>query len=514
MRKNGETRRKMKNKLGETRRNLKKNEAVTGMETPEEAGEKTARRRDKSPNNMGEIHVKSIRTGIDYQSGTGTLQMDMDVKNGLILGLEMTRGRVSTTAAKEELGEMIAYLQAHLIEVKKIEPTNNPHRYRIEYNAGGREGEKLEDVMQKINTYLSSDFVTLVISKMMGTTEAFLEHVRLREEKLKKELAKATKGKRGTYRMSGHLVDQRLKYTKAGVQRSIFDILEETTKDKIRRETAVPDAVVEGLRLTASETKVVDSLCKLLHETSQNKAPEERDYYAGNTGAVEMTKYGGAQATEPRLMFTYHELAREMKGGEAPSGKDIENAREVVAGLLSKKFLVTIKAYEVQLDKKGKKVKTERKVEEFRPLIRELKLTESEYVDDALKDTRKELVVALDPIFSYQINSKFILCPSDLTHRTMLAYGGHTISKPALNLRDYLMREKSNKRMHPEMLEENLYRMLAEKWMKEGRKGKVRQAFEKAVDTSMQLGLLKSWERTQGKTGENKIVFHLNMDWE
>ena len=493
---------------------MKKNEAVTGMETPEAAGEKTGRRRDKSPNNMGEIQAKSIRAGIDYQSGTGTLQMDMDVKNGLILGLEMTRERVSTPAAKEELGEMIAYLQAHLIEVKKIEPTSNPHRYRIEYNAGGREGEKLEDVMQKINTYLSSDFVTLVISKMMGTTEAFLEHVKLREEKLKKELAKATKGKRGTYRMSGHLVDQRLKYTKAGVQRSIFDILEEGTKDKIRRETAVPDAVVEGLRLTASETKVVDSLCKLLHESSQNKAPGERDYYAGNTGAVEMTKYGGAQATEPRLMFTYYELAREMKGGEAPSGKDIENAREVVAGLLSKKFLVTIKAYEVQLDKKGKKVKTERKVEEFRPLIRELKLTESEYVDDALKDTRKELVVALDPIFSYQIDSKFILCPSDLTHRTMLAYGGHTISKPALNLRDWLMREKSSKHKAPEMMEENLYRMLAEKSMKEGRKRKVRQAFEKAVETSMQLGLLKSWERTQGKTGENKIVFHLNMDWE
>ena len=50
--------------------------------------------------------------------------------------------------------------------------------------------------------------------------------------------------------------------------------------------------------------------------------------------------------------------------------------------------------------------------------------------------------------------------------------------------------------------------------MKEGRKKKVKEFTEKATDTVKALGLLLSYEITRGATGEEKVTFRINKDWE
>jgi hypothetical protein len=50
--------------------------------------------------------------------------------------------------------------------------------------------------------------------------------------------------------------------------------------------------------------------------------------------------------------------------------------------------------------------------------------------------------------------------------------------------------------------------------MRESRKKKVKEYTEKALETVKALGLLLSYEIKTSSTGEPKVVFQLNKDWE
>jgi hypothetical protein len=146
-------------------------------------------------------------------------------------------------------------------------------------------------------------------------------------EEVKKEEVKV-----GKYKVSGHLTDQKLKYnypkdTKG--QLSIFDSLQDATKKQIETvgET-IKSELVEGIKLSPSETKVIDCLCKLLHENSQTFEPKKEDYYSGNQG-LELVEFSGDKNTPaPKLAFTLYELTKEYKAGEYVGGKDIDNVKQ------------------------------------------------------------------------------------------------------------------------------------------------------------------------------------------
>lgn len=317
------------------------------------------------------------------------------------------------------------------------------------------------------------------------------------------------------FKRSGHLTDQLLKYTyPKDNQPSLFDTLQDGTKKDIEVAGA-PEVteIVEGIKLSPSETKIIDSLCKLLHEKSQTLDPKKDDYYTGNAG-YELEKYGGDQGETtqaPRLAFTLYELTKEYLGGEYVGGKDIENVKQVLIGLDNRRFLMSY--IETTLTKTGGRI--EKKIEDFRKLIHILKLTRTEFdKEDTELSKKEETIIMLNPIFRRQIDSKFILYPSDINKRTVIAYGSHMLSEIALRLRDYLMRELSSKRYTPEIKLDKLYYMLAEKWMKESRKKKVKEFTDKALETVKTLGLLLKYEIVMGASGEPKIVFTLNKDWE
>jgi len=50
--------------------------------------------------------------------------------------------------------------------------------------------------------------------------------------------------------------------------------------------------------------------------------------------------------------------------------------------------------------------------------------------------------------------------------------------------------------------------------MRESRKTKVKEYTEKALETVKTLGLIESYEIKTGATGEPKVIFTLNKDWE
>jgi hypothetical protein len=50
--------------------------------------------------------------------------------------------------------------------------------------------------------------------------------------------------------------------------------------------------------------------------------------------------------------------------------------------------------------------------------------------------------------------------------------------------------------------------------MRESRKKKVKEYTDKALETVIALGLLLSYEIKTGSTGEPKVIFKINKDWE
>lgn len=323
------------------------------------------------------------------------------------------------------------------------------------------------------------------------------------------------KGK-GKYKRSGHLQDQLLKYIyprDGSSQLSIFDSLQEETKKKIHEAKGIEvTEMVEGIRLSPSETKVVDSLCKLLHERSQTLDPKKKGYYSGNAGS-RLVSYGKEETLAPNLAFTLYELTSEYKGGDYVSGRDLENVAQVLRELDAKRFLMSY--VETYFEKEGgKNIQTVRKVEEFRRLIRIERLSETKYTEGVELSKKEVTVISLNPIFRHQIDSKFILYPNDITKRTTIAYGSHNVPEITLRLREYLMRELSAKHYTPKIGLERLYYVLAEKWMNESRKKKVKEYTEKALETVTALGLLVSYEMQTSHSGEPMVVFTLNKDWE
>lgn len=317
---------------------------------------------------------------------------------------------------------------------------------------------------------------------------------------------------KGKFKRSGHLTDQLLKYNYPkdnDKQLSIFDSLGDSTKLDIEETGVERTEIVEGIKLSPSETKLIDSLCKLLHEKSQTLDPKKDNYYTGNLPS-EITDYGLERTQAPKLAFTLYELTQEYKGEDIISGKDLENVRTVLTELDNRKFL--IKYTETTKGKGDTWIKKE--YEAYRKLIFVDKATLSYGVGDIESYKKSETIVLLNPIFRRQIDSKFILYPNDIQKRTAIAYGNDKISSISLKLRDYLMREHSSKRYTPEIGLDKLYYVLAEQWMKESRKKKVKEFTDKAIDTVKALGLLIDYKIKQGSTGEEKIIFNLNKDWE
>lgn len=318
----------------------------------------------------------------------------------------------------------------------------------------------------------------------------------------------------GKFKRSGHLQDQMLKYNyPKDTQLDLFSILKEETIEEIDVKKIERSEVVVGIKLTPSETKVIDCLCKLLHQNSQIEDSKKTDYYTGNRGGEKIQYDKENTAIAPRLGFTLYEFTKEYIGiDKKVGGKDIDNVTSILKGLSQKDFLIR---YTEETYQKGGE-KRIREIEVFNKIISLPKLKERTYSREGIELSKtEETLVILHPIFIRQIDSKFILYPNDINQRTILAYGSPNVSDITFKLRDYLIRELSSKHYSPEITLDRLYYRLHERWMKESRKGMVKKYTEKALKVVIDIGLLISYEIKPSKTtGEPKIVFKLNKDFE
>lgn len=330
------------------------------------------------------------------------------------------------------------------------------------------------------------------------------------------------KRKKEKFRQSGHLIDQTLKYRepKKNEQLTLFDLLSPETKEKIVESRI--EIKAEGIRLTPVEDKIIKAINKLLHEKSEHIDISSDAFYKGNASSNDLTLYGGnGQKARPAMLRLYPaELYKAYLDKEDYSGQDIKFIKKNLHELSQKKFLIV---YDRKRKVDGKNV-TDR-IEDFQNLIKIISyiegLSDSDLIkleagDLELREKRGELIIGLNPIFIDQITSKYIEFPSDINKRTTIAAGGHfCVTESIIVLRDYMLRELSNKRYTVEINEERLPCLLRlENYVKNRKKTLISERISGAISAVKNLGIINEFVKTTGAQGQTKYIFHLNKDFE
>lgn len=317
----------------------------------------------------------------------------------------------------------------------------------------------------------------------------------------------------GHFKISAHLIEQTLKEDR--IQLGLFDPIRAEEIQSIENKSSI-----DGIDLTASEHKIIYSICKLLHNKSQTKDPTREDYYTGDAGAIMVPSKSieapGEKVPAPRIYCTLYEITREYLGGANPSGKHIENVESILTDLKDQKFRFT---YKQTIKKKGK-ADIERVITGERPLLHIDLATEKVGEEETLR----EKIITLEPIFRNQIESKFLLYPQDHIKRIEEAWGSKKIPSFLYSMVDYLNSIRSAKGEQPKgrnareikhsIYVSNLFKKIDPKTLSQGRKTRIQNNTEKALDLCKNIGLLADYEIGTGKTGEKMYIFYINKEWE
>lgn len=377
---------------------------------------------------------------------------------------------------------------------------------------------------EELEAILSDDqaFAKLV-ELYRGVLEAQRTNIDELNKKLAEKKARRKQQKPQTIKRPRHLVNQRLKYyypEDKKNQMEIFNSLSERVKESILQsagEGLSLGVMDEGIRLSPGEEKAIDAISTLLAQKSKDISnPLSEDFYIGNAGigsvvlGVDAISREEVKAKAPRLEFTPYEWAIALGGGSISGGKDIDDALKVLRGLAQK---VSLRTYKVVIPE-GDGSRREIEAETYAPLMKFIKFKEAKYTNGDIETSKREtIIIELDPLFRLQIDNYFVEHKADLIERTCQAYGSAKVSGATYRLRDYLLREKSEKRFNPDIYLDRLNWMLCEGYMKSRNAHKVKHEVDKAIQAMKNLELLLDYEVVPGATGELKAVFHINKKW-
>ena len=217
-------------------------------------------------------------------------------------------------------------------------------------------------------------------------------------------------------------------------------------------------------------------------------------------------------------------MYKEYLGKDEYSGKDTVNIKNTLINLSEKKYIIQYDRH--RKVKKGNKEEflTDR-IEDIQSLIKimsyiegmtakEVKILDSG--DTSFREQKEELIIALNPLLTDQINSKYIEYPSDINQRTMIASGGALrVTESIIDLRDYMMREISVHRYKCELDESTLINQIRlSSYARSGRRKLVAQRINESIEANKKLGLILKSKKEIGAKGQIKYVFTLNPDFE
>jgi len=440
-----------------------------------------------------------------------------------------------TTQKLLSLVEELSTLQA-----AEVELDGKPKRSYQKFSAQSA-GAVVEETIKPDNTQ-AEGLTPLTIKKKKAALIKKYQHLQAELQSLINQQQAETAEASQSYKMSAHLLGQTIKIPKPKAP-TLFDLLDNLPEGQQQSvietyggnyeeyqingtKPAEIRSIAEGVNVKATERKLIDALCLLLHTSSNNTNEERGDYYTGNQ-EPELVKYPDliGKQKAPRLSFTLYEIAKAYHGKDAIGGFDLENTRKTLEDLSAKSFLISYerKTYPTAEDAKNKRNKKGQQlqyikeiVETYEPLVRVIRSSLEEYYEgEATPERTTEILVQLSPIFRDQINSYFIRIPQDLARRTHIAHGNKPPSKEALRLRDYCLAHIAKKKYTFELNLETLCELCAND-TKPGQRQRwyrIRERVDEALKTCTRLGLITNVANGTNATGGAKFIFTLAKDW-
>jgi len=323
------------------------------------------------------------------------------------------------------------------------------------------------------------------------------------------------------FKLSGHAADQMLKVQR-DPQLSLLELLYPETQERIISTGASLEWVNRrgvGIKLSKGEDRLLLSFAKLLHVKSENFNREDASYYMGNRGFEVInwqTPEGKLEVRAPKIGFTLFEIAKEYRGGKAPSGRDMRIVADLLYGLAENPDKKALLIYR-RVEQIGK-TQREYFIERFDSLIHVAEGGYKDWQDGKLIDEHREIIVILHPIFADQIADKYIKLPLDINKRLIESYGSPNIPEMVYQLTVYLSRALSNipkndKVCRAEIGLNKLYSIIAKDYVEQSRYTLIEKYYERALETIKRMGLLLKYETRPGAKGDIVAVFYLNREW-
>lgn len=329
-----------------------------------------------------------------------------------------------------------------------------------------------------------------------------------------------TEAKNNTFKKSGHLIDQQLKYLKSTEDPlNMFSLIENRElKNSIAQNKEVQEKTIQvGINLTAAQDRLVNALCRLLHEKSQIFNSEQSNYYTGNYPYT-ITDYGKKEEKIPSLILEPHELYQAYLEKNDFSGKEISNIEDILEKAQNTRHLIV---YEWRTKNKAGKVVVDR-IEQYQPLFMVDRIfpgmneEEADLIahgDIEVRRKKGKFLIKFNPLFIHQIESKYVLYPKDIHQRMTLAAGGdpRKITPAMISLRDFCLRALSNRQKKIELNYDTLpYLLKLENYVKAGRKKEIFKKVTDSFQVCKDIGLINRWEEKSGTNNQTKYVIHLN----
>jgi hypothetical protein len=281
------------------------------------------------------------------------------------------------------------------------------------------------------------------------------------------------------YPISGHFIDVLLS-----------DTIEEISKK------------IPPLALSKFEDDIVLSLLKCLYINS-SKNMKDKNYYLGN-GETKTAKNGNSIA---QLVIKPQDLYKEITGKKRPNGKDIKEIKEALIGLSSKNYTIE---YSKKVGKEFIIIRNSQPLLNISSLARLNEEENSKYIkgDEDLFTKKESFVISFNPIFSDQVDKKFILMPTDLKKKISLA-SPKRVKTSTNYLRDYLLRGLSSKKYSQEIYRNNLEAKLK---VSHRRKNDREELLNEALEVCKKVKLLDDYSITKNSKGD-KFTLKINSNF-
>lgn len=278
------------------------------------------------------------------------------------------------------------------------------------------------------------------------------------------------------------------------------------------------------IRLNQSEDRLVHSLSVLLSKKSETRDQSSPDYYMGNHKKG-ITSIQGLDTSvssmceltleTARLVIKPHELYTTYSGSLDYSG---EQSRFILTSLieLSKRTFNFSLRSTSDAHSKYKVIRTLLPLWQLVMLNHDLSEIESQSLvkNPANEGKNCYFLFKFSPIFTNNIRERYVEIPEDMHLRIVAAAKSKRIPECTHVMRDFLLREKQQKRYTLIRDEETLVELfnLRKPWH-EGRKKEVRTNLAKAFAIYQTLGLLKNVTHTHGKKGQQQYTIEINPEF-